>query len=258
MDLTLTSTLGSMVPTARALSTRDPRATATTFGPSFLWPPSRPVAAMAPRLRTTTTAEEMPIVRRFISGRLRAGAGMGSVRLLTTRDAVCFPGGGSLPHAPTQQRAAPEPPSPPHAWPRPRPRAHASAPRGPSRPRRAGPPPRSGASRGPWSRRAAVAPARHGRARSARARPATRRAAPRTGHAAPRATRDCRPAARDRPPRHTRPRAPARAPARSPPPLPPPLRPPAARGPHGRPELSAPDPRAGCAPAPAAIRRTRL
>src|SRR5882762_8161104 len=73
MDLTLTSTRGSMVPTARALSTRVPRTTATALGPSAFLPPSFPAAAMAPRLKTANTAARM-IVRRFISGRLRAGA----------------------------------------------------------------------------------------------------------------------------------------------------------------------------------------
>jgi len=44
------------------------------FGTSVFLPPSRPVAAMAPRLRTANTVARMMIVRRFISGRLRAGA----------------------------------------------------------------------------------------------------------------------------------------------------------------------------------------
>src|SRR5213082_452493 len=73
MDLTLTSTRGSMVPTARALSTRDPRATATAFRPSFLWPPSLPAAAMAPSPSTATTMATANILRRFILGRLRWG-----------------------------------------------------------------------------------------------------------------------------------------------------------------------------------------
>src|SRR2546427_682542 len=49
IDLTLTSTRGSMVPTARALSTRDPRATPTAFGPSFFLPPRLPVAVVEPQ-----------------------------------------------------------------------------------------------------------------------------------------------------------------------------------------------------------------
>src|SRR5438094_1234604 len=73
MDLTLTSTRGSMVPTARALSTRDPRATATAFRPSFLWPPSLPAAAMAPSPSTATTMATANTLRRFIVGRLRWG-----------------------------------------------------------------------------------------------------------------------------------------------------------------------------------------
>src|SRR6059058_1021967 len=73
MDLTLTSTRGSMVPTARALSTRDPRATATAFRPSFLWPPSLPAAAMAPSPSAATTMATANILRRFILGRLRWG-----------------------------------------------------------------------------------------------------------------------------------------------------------------------------------------
>src|SRR5437588_6884941 len=73
MDLTLTWTRGSIVPTARALSTSDPRATATAFSPSFLCPPSLPAAAMAPSASTATTVTTANILRRFILGRLRWG-----------------------------------------------------------------------------------------------------------------------------------------------------------------------------------------
>src|SRR5438876_405047 len=67
MDLTLTSTRGSMVPTARALSTRVPRTTGTALGPSVFLPPSFPVAAMAPRLSTTNTATNPELLARSLA-----------------------------------------------------------------------------------------------------------------------------------------------------------------------------------------------
>src|SRR2546430_8712909 len=79
-----------MVPPQGALSPREQRPSATALGPSFLPPESLPVAAMAPRPRTATTVARIMIVRRCMSGRLRAGAYDETCLVLTGLGADCF------------------------------------------------------------------------------------------------------------------------------------------------------------------------